>query len=191
MGTSSTHLWTLAACLAASALAGCTKTGLAWVNEPESGVDLEPPSPRSPNESIPRPADPAEAARPAAQVVDPGVPDNRPRLDRTITLGGESAFGAREERTSAETSSGPTNVVNVYVMPSAPSFAYGSSYGGFYAPRGGAFLPAQTIGSARAPAAPAALRPGLDWPSVPNHGPAFPYRMGPASPWEGTDPRRR
>jgi hypothetical protein len=182
------------ACVIASGAHGCTKTGLAWVNEPESGVDLEPPSPRPASESVPRPADPSEAARPAALVAE-GAAAAHPRLDRTITLGGELAFPTQAETSSAATSNGPTNIVNVYVMPSAPSFAYGSTYGsvygtGFYS-GGSAFFPARTIGAAQVPAAQPALRPGLDWPSVPNHGPAFPYRMGPASPWEGTDPRRR
>src|SRR5258706_443198 len=99
MGEPSLRSWALVACAVLGAsLAGCTKTGLAWVNEPESGVDLHPPP----------------SSEPGSRSVAPAT------------------------------------------TPTTPT-----------------------------------MRPGLDWPSVPNYGPAFPYHMGPASPWSGSDGRRR
>jgi hypothetical protein len=163
---------------------GCGATGLAWVHERESGVDLSPPT--APSESTARPADPSNvypATDPAAQPAESSGPH---RLDRTITLGGTTEASARAyDAPTAAGNPAATTIVNVYV--NQPGMAYGTSYGyGYASPV--VVAPRSAIVRTQAPAA---LRPGLDWPAVPNHGPAFPYRTGPASPWDGADPRRR
>src|SRR5439155_27304895 len=113
----------------------------------------------------------------------------RGRLDHTITLGGVTDSSARAYDPPAAYAGGqaPT-IVNVYVNQ-MPGYGYGG-YGAVY----GVATPlvaVPRVAAVRAQSAPVALRPGLDWPAVPNHGPAFPYRTGPASPWDGADPRRR
>jgi hypothetical protein len=157
---------------------GCATTGLAWVHERESGVDLTPPE---------APSEAASTTRTNPPLVEEPVangPPARPRLDRTITLGGTTESSVRRYETPAASGDPRTTIVNVYVNQ-MPSTAYGYAYG--YASPVVVASPAMAVRTQ----APAALRPGLDWPAVPNYGPAFPYRTGPASPWSGADPRRR
>jgi hypothetical protein len=159
---------------------GCATTGLAWVHERESGVDLTPPE--APSETAP-------ATRVSPPLVEEPVANRapaRPRLDRTITLGGTTESSARRYEAPVASGDPRTTIVNVYVNQMPPT-AYGATYGYGYA---SPVLIAPPTMSVRTQA-PAALRPGLDWPAVPNYGPAFPYRTGPASPWSGADPRRR
>jgi hypothetical protein len=177
------RIWGFAAWGAiASSAAGCATTGLGWVNEPESGVDLSPPAQttrvetgnyRTMNAALPR----ETYAQPR--------PESRPRLDHSVTLGEVTTFDARPPDPVAGTST-PT-VVNVYVTPSAqPGYVgYGSGFG----------LGAPIFTGART-AVPIAtssttMRPGLDWPAVPSHGPTFPYRTAPAPMWEGERTRGR
>jgi hypothetical protein len=172
--------WVAPLCLLALCATGCATTGLAWVHERESGVDLSPPDP---------PSEGAPSARVSPPLVDEPVAERaapRPRLDRTITLGGSAESSAPPYDAAVATGDPrPTTVVNVYVNQ-MPGVAYGASYGYGYA---SPLFVAPPVTAVRTQAA--ALRPGLDWPAVANHGPAFPYRMGPASPWDGASPRRR
>jgi hypothetical protein len=179
-------LW-LACCSAAALCAtGCATTGLAWVHERESGVDLTPPEP--PSESAARTAAPSNVTPPNDPIAPPPDSSHR-RLDRTITLGGttESSVQAYDPAPPASDPRG-TTIVNVYVnQPMGTPYGAGYGYGyGYASPL--VVAPRAAVVRTQAPTA---LRPGLDWPAVPNRGPAFPYRTGPASPWDGADPRRR
>jgi hypothetical protein len=186
---------TLGACCvcAVSSTACATTTGLAWVHERESGVDLHPPTshaaefrrePRVPRWA-PGSADfnRSESDPPIAAVQDPP----RHRLDHTVTLGGEASTPDRRAETTEPAGGQP--VINIYVTSAAPGPAYGAGYGAAYA--FGVPLVATTTRNVPMQMATPTLRPGLDWPAVPNPGPPFPYRTGPASPWTGENPRRR
>jgi hypothetical protein len=112
----------------------------------------------------------------------------RRRLDHAITLGGASEFdtGSYGAPAQAPDARAPT-IVNVYVTPGAMPY-YGASYG--YGGFGPSFIGSPVVRTVGQPAA-AVMRPGLDWPAVPSHGPSFPYRTVPASPWESDGTRRR
>jgi len=185
-----------ACCLCAVSSAACATTGLAWVNERESGVDLHPPSSRAAEfrgappgrrlASCSTDCNRSEWDPPAAAAQD--LP--RHRLDHTVTLDGE-ASGA-DRRADATQAAGGQPIINIYVTSAAPGPAYGAGYGAYaFGVPLGVPLVATTSRNASMQTAAPALRPGLDWPSVPNPGPAFPYRTGPASPWTGENPRRR
>jgi hypothetical protein len=162
---------------------GCATTGLGWVNEPESGVDLNPPPSGSASEMpVSKPVYP----EPAAETVAPPQRSSHHRLDHTITLGEVTVLDSRPEPAPP---SRDATVVNIYVSPSAPVPAY-AGYGASYAFGAAPFanVPARSI---RVNTASPPMRPGLDWPAVPNHGAPFPYRTAPASPWDGDGSRRR
>jgi len=111
------------------------------------------------------------------------------RLDRTITLGEVTTVDARPSVASAGTTDPrSTTIVNVYVGSPASAPAYYGTFGPSFATAAPSFGVARTV--AVQSAAPS-LRPGLDWPAVPNPGSSFPYRTAPASPWEGDGSRRR
>lgn len=168
--------------------AGCATTGLAWVQEPESGVDLSPPS--------------GDGAKPAAELAaarasgPQAVPGAVRRIDRTITLGETTVVptASSEGRAPQGTSSSPV-VVNIYVA-SAPAPIYGPAYGvvsGVSSFGGAGSVGARSIGASTVGASTSSsMRPGMDWTPAPSYGPAFPYRMGPSSPWvgDGTDRTR-
>jgi hypothetical protein len=191
-----------ACCLCAVSSTACaTTTGLAWVNERESGVELRPPSSHAAEFHTRRPlrtwasgsADCNMSESDPSCVARQNPP--RRRLDHTVTLGGE-ASGADRRADPTETAGGQP-IINIYVTSAAPGPAYGAGYGAVY-PFGvplvattGVPLVATTARNVSMQMAAPALRPGLDWPAVPNPGPAFPYRTGPASPWTGENPRRR
>src|SRR4051812_15640199 len=97
-------------------VAGCAATGLAWVHEPESGVDLA-----SPTEEAPK-----GSRREGVQVTDPGTAQDLAqspqapvrRIDRTITLGETTAAsGAGGEIADRPSNPAAPVVVNVYVAP--------------------------------------------------------------------------
>src|SRR5260370_1899632 len=98
----------------APAMTACARTtGLAWVNEPESGGDLTPP------------VSPSESERPVS------LPEQAPprrRLDHAITLGA-SEFDTGSYGTPAQPvdARAPT-IVNVYITPGAMPYN-GASYG--------------------------------------------------------------
>jgi hypothetical protein len=180
-----------ASCSFAGFVAGCASTGLAWVNEPEGGVDLRPPSQAARAEM--RSYRPIGSRSAAETFVEPETfgqtrPASHPRLDHTVTLGEQMMATAAPP--PVESSSGPS-VVNVYVTQS-PNTGYGTGYGPGYvvgAPLAGPlFTDARTVNPNSTTAI---MRPGLDWPRVPNHGPVFPYRTAPAPAFEGERTRRR
>jgi hypothetical protein len=174
-------LWGVVAGSALTASLGCATTGLGWVNEPESGGDVAPPS-SDPISSAPR-----QAFYPAEGVaVAPSVQRSaQRRLDHTITLGEVTVLDARPEAAPSPQGS----VVNIYVSPSAPAPGYAgyvTGYGFATAPFANVPIRGVRVNTAAPP-----MRPGLDWPSVPSPGTPFPYRTAPASPWEGSTSRRR
>jgi hypothetical protein len=150
--------------------AGCATTGLAWVHEAESGVDLSPPV---------QGATPM-APVPWSPVLAEGLQDAPAprRIDRTITLGETTGVtGTNGEAVDQRSNPSPV-VINIYVA-SPPPAGYGPVYGV-------AAGDTRFGGSVRPQAGRAvALRPGLDWAPPPSYGPAFPYRMAPSSPWNG------
>jgi len=156
--------------------AGCATTGLAWVHEPESGIDLSPPSDDAAR-SAGTVAAPAAFAEPAQR-----APSAR-RIDHTITLGETTGLTAVSGEAAAQTGGAPSPVViNIYVSPGSPAV---------YAPAYGVATGATRFVGARSQAHGAvALRPGLDWAPPPSYGPAFPYRMAPSSPWVGDGSER-
>jgi hypothetical protein len=122
----------------------------------------------------------------AVESVAPLQRSSHRRLDHTITLGEVTVLDARPE--SAPLSRDAT-VVNIYVSPStqAPGYAaYGATYGFAAAPFANVSAGGIRVNSVSPP-----MRPGLDWPAVPSHGPSFPYRTAPASPWAADGSRRR
>lgn len=168
--------------------AGCATTGLAWVHEPESGVDLSPPSddaakaPRAEMSAV------GAGALPAAFTGAPQGPPAPRRLDHTITLGETTALTASSGEAIAPPGGAQSPVIiNIYVTPGSPA-VYGPAYG---VAIGGVGTGFPRFAGARSQAARAvAMRPGLDWAPPPSYGPAFPYRMGPSSPWTGDGSER-
>jgi hypothetical protein len=164
---------------------GCTKTGLAWVHEPESGVDLSPPADARPESPQSARSGARQANENLALTAD--VEDAQParRLDHTITLGETvGASGMTDDVATRQGGQAPV-VINIYNYVGAPQPVYAPSYGyGVGYPVVGA----RSIG-ARAvtvqPGSTGTIRPGMDWAPPPSYGPAFPYRMGPSSPWAG------
>lgn len=94
----------------------------------------------------------------------------RPRLQHSVTLG-ESYTGSSPALAAPGEATGVQ--VNVHTHVPVTINNYGS-YG--YAVVDDTTPRARTTRSAP-------LQPGQDFPSLPNHGPQFPYRTGPASPW--------
>lgn len=161
---------------------GCATTGLGWVNEPESGVDLTAPSSGSALDLSTSPV----SLEPATGSGTPSRRSSQRRLDHTITLGEVTVLDARPIPAPP---SRDATVVNIYVSPSPqvpPYSGYGASYGIAAFP-----LTSVPAGSIRVNTASPPMRPGLDWPAVPSHGAPFPYRTAPASPWDGDGSRRR
>jgi hypothetical protein len=157
----------------ALALTGCGSTGLGWVGEAHSEQSTVTSSSHSQHAVIPATAEPEPVA------------DVRPRLNHTVTLGEIEVAPA--ERASADAAGpawgGPSVTINNYNVMNAPP-AYGYGYG--YSSVGyGRSSPSFSPGSAARATAPA-LTPGQNWPSISDHGPSFPYRSGPASPWAHT-----
>ncbi len=160
---------------ALSCAIGCSATtGSSWVREPEPGFF---------------PSDDAKlgtSAHPVEPLVEPLAPDStselaeapssRPRLTRTVTLG--ETLVAYSERGSEPRVADRSNVnvtINNYVTPE------NDHYDGYY--------PVPFVrevrhdGGARPSPPMRPSRPGQSWPAPPEHGPAFPFKTAPASPW--------
>jgi hypothetical protein len=128
--------------------------------------------------------------KPASEWTDPAPDPSHHRLDRTITLGASEATATAYDAPVASGDARGTTIVNVYINQPGMGYGTGYGYGGYYGYGYASPLVASPrMGFARGQA-PVALRPGLDWPAVPNAGPAFPYRTAPASPWDGAGRRR-
>ncbi|MET0790475.1 MAG: hypothetical protein ABW061_03050 [Polyangiaceae bacterium] len=151
--------------------AGCASTtGLGWVAETHSEPSSVIGSSRSRAASIPATAEPEPTA------------DVRPRLNHTVTLGEIDV--APVERVAgvaaADAWGGPSVTINNYNVMNVATPAYG------YASVGsGRSAPSFATGSASRTSAPG-VTPGQSWPTIVDHGPSFPYRSGPASPWART-----
>jgi len=173
-------VWALGAL--AGAITGCATTGLAWVNEPESGVDLSKPSPIA--DSAPSAqADPSAAIARTEALTEPQGPY---RLDRTVTLGEVTEAG------TAPSQPGPSPspmVVNVYVNAPAALPVYAPFYVSSTGFRPSSFA-RDGAGNVRSMTSAGALRPGQNWAPPPTYGPMFPYATAPASPWAGDGTRR-
>jgi hypothetical protein len=183
--------------VAAVGATGCATTGLAWVHEPESGVDLSPPGDARPESKSEAP----QAARPGSNA--PRTQENLAlasdieeapaarRLDHTITLG-ETTGASGSTAEPSERSSGQPVVVNIYnYVGAAPQPVYAPAYGvvqGGYPVVGARAFGARSV--TVQPGSSGTVRPGMDWAPPPSYGPAFPYRMGPSSPWVGDGSER-
>lgn len=157
--------------------AGCGTTGLAWVAESPASIptsrsarDLDQPiaQPRSVAASIPATAEQERQG------------DARPRLSHTVTLG-EIDVQSPSAASTAAGQSGVSMTVNEDNALSAPigsywypSFVYGGGLSSFRDARG------PTRAGNRSVSGPQA---GQAWPTIADHGPSFPYRSAPASPW--------
>ena len=101
-------------------VAGCGTTGLAWVHEPESGVDLTSPTEeaaKGPSRESVRVTDPATAPDLAQSSQGPVR-----RIDCTITLGETTtASGVGGEVADRPNNPAAPVVVNIYVAPTRRS----------------------------------------------------------------------
>jgi hypothetical protein len=172
----------VAVLLASSALFGCSATaGSTWLREPESGPFA--------NQDLAFPdADEHLAvtreARTSSFVEEPEAdptPDSRARLTRTVTLGEITTAADTRSDAPAGAAAAPVSVtVNNYVTAPQPSYYDGYVspyfYGGYRPGSGAPVRPSHPI-------QPSATRPGQNWPAIPSHGTAFPFKTAPASPW--------
>jgi hypothetical protein len=171
-----------------SGLLGCGATGLDWVAEPEA--------PSAPSEardvamSEPLPAG-ARSGKVEPLPVAEDAAEHR-RLTKTVTLGGDAAPPAppgAQPVTGAGAERGTTVVINNY--PSSPSYGY--PYGVISSTRVGAGFGAGVTPASppsNASSSPAStIQPGQNWSAPARSGPAFPFHVGPASPWEAERPR--
>jgi hypothetical protein len=151
-------------------LAGCGATGLDWVDEAHVA---RPSTTSSSNQQLA-----VTSVIPATVELEPETPP-RPRLNHTVTLG-EIDVAASERAPGAPYGAvGPSVTINNYnvMNASTPGYSYGYSGVGY-----GRSAPSFSGGRAPASSTPA-LAPGQHWPTISDHGPSFPYRSGPASPW--------
>lgn len=155
--------------------AGCATAGSTWVSQPEPGF--------FPNDDEALRASASSSAHPLETLAENSAPNpggeldeaktSRPRLTRTVTLG--ETYAAYTERAPESRSADRSNVnvtVNNYVTPQNDNYDgyYGYGYG---------------VPVLRHPTQPIArpTRPGQSWPAPKSHGPAFPFKTAPASPW--------
>lgn len=152
----------------AALLAGCGKTGLAWVHEPERGRGFEPERRELPEEG------PAEPKTSAVVPQDP----TRPPLRRTVSLG--ETIDTREAAAPPPSAEQRTVVVQI-----------GTPYPQVYGPVND-LGPIELVEPVLIdpdpivvpPPPPAGVQPGRDWPAPPSFGPPFPFRNAPALPSE-------
>ncbi|HEX3777639.1 MAG TPA: hypothetical protein VHV51_24385 [Polyangiaceae bacterium] len=172
----------LLACSAPMLLVGCGTTGLDWVDQPETATGWSGSEERSvANVPVQR----ADESIPASADGEPAQ-ENHQRLNHTVTLG---AVDAPPPDAQAAYGYGPPPVsvtINNYgqVGGSGPGYA-GYYYGGVIG-RGGAGRSSGVTGASRGSSARGGgMQPGQNWPSIGDHGTAFPYHTAPASPWTG------
>ena len=149
-------------------LAGCaSSTGRGWVGDAHYEQSSVIRSSQSPLTSIPAPAE-----------VEPQA-DARPRLNHTVTLGEIDVAPVERAAEPAPGAAwgGPSVTINNYNVMNVATPAYGYATVGY-----GRTGPSFSTGSAPRTSMPA-VTPGQNWPAIADHGPSFPYRAGPASPW--------
>lgn len=172
----------VAVLLASSAVFGCSATaGSTWLREPESGPfaneDLTFPESDAHEVASGEPRTSSFVSEPEA---DP-TPESRARITRTVTLGEITTAADTKSYAPATAAAAPVTVtVNNYVTAPQPSYYDGYVspyfYGGYRPGSGAPTRPAHPMKAS-------ATRPGQDWPKIPNHGTAFPFKTAPASPW--------
>jgi hypothetical protein len=163
-------------------VAGCATSGSTWVSQPEPGVfandDLALTAGDHPIDGLDEP----RTSILVSELESDSTPRSRPRLDRTVTLGEIDATPpARAESAPASDRAPVTVIVNntVVTQPNGYDGYYPAGFVGDFRPaRGGGARPTPHRGSSASPS-----RPGQDWPAIPNHGPSFPFKTAPASPW--------
>ncbi|HEY3497511.1 MAG TPA: hypothetical protein VGK73_22595 [Polyangiaceae bacterium] len=165
--------------LLALSLAGCATSSAAWLREPEAGMSL------GEHLSARLEEPPLDAARAAPLQSEPiALPvesESRPRLQRTVTLGGEISAAEARAVPAAAPGAAPVQVVVNNYLP-----AYGAPYETYYPAvrpaRGRADSESDSRNRARGSAP--RVQPGQDFPAPPSYGPSFPYKTAPASPWQ-------
>jgi hypothetical protein len=159
------HLGVLLGTLGGSA--GCGATGLAWVRESPAQVPVSDIG-RSSDLDRPVATVRADTGSIPAETEQERQADARPRLSHSVTLG--EVYVPSPGAAPASAPAGVSVTVNNYNAPSA----YGPGVAAFFAGRGAA---RPGYGSVSGPQA------GQSWPAIVDHGPSFPYRSPPASPW--------
>ena len=102
----------------------------------------------------------------------------RPRLSQVITLGETYATRSPSPSGAAAPAPSPSPVIVQVFAGGAPGYGY-YGVGPSFSTRASHSLGEGPVRSS------GGLPPvGGDWTAPPSHGPAFPYRMAPASPWE-------
>ena len=162
-------------------LAGCGATGLDWASQAHfDGAEQRASVTNSSNSQGSGPASiPATADSEAP-------PEARPRLNHVVTLGEvdmlASTGAAPGAPPAAPAAAGVSvtinnyNLVNSGAMPGYASVGYARSQPSFSSVGAGTGSRASMSGS----------QPGQNWPAISDHGPSFPYRSAPASPWGRT-----
>jgi hypothetical protein len=159
-----------------AALGGCGGAAAngEWIREAEGGNLGSAPLAYEQDATVSTPSDSAPKGGPQ-------------RLDHTVTLG--SIYEAPPDP-AAPAAQAPTSItinVNNYGGGYGPTPYYGYGYapivgGGFRPGGGGGFPPSG--GSPSHGGGSSTITPGQSWPAAPSYGPAFPYHLSPASPWE-------
>jgi hypothetical protein len=159
------------------ALSGCATSNAAWLSEPETGMALGPELSKPFEHPRSAASAPGQANGEPALTAAHDAEAPRPRLARTVTLGGVAA----DERPAPAASGAPGAPVQVTVNNYVTAPGYAPLYEGpVYWPSPG--RPGD--GDARPRPRPSApIIPGQDFPAPPAYGPPFPYKTAPASPW--------
>ncbi len=151
---------------------GCGATGLAWVGEAHLQSTQQLNQAQLSNSR-------ASAVNSIPATTEQSASEARPRLSHTVTLGEIDVVTSQAGAGAGVP--GPAVIVNNYnqVNLVTPAFGYGN-YGYWRASPG--FSPGRVSAEPVRPRA-SGPQPGQDWPAVADHGPSFPYKSAPASPW--------
>ena len=170
--------------LLAFALSGCATTNSAWLSEPEAGMSL--------GADLVAPLDSHASyahsqVPPAATSLEPAAENAeapRTRLQRTLTLSGETSVAEAAPAAATGAPAAPSSVVIVNNYVTTPS--YGGPYDGYYPVfhPGHGRVSGDGESRARTRASPPRVQPAQDFPAPPSYGPTFPYKTAPASPWK-------
>jgi hypothetical protein len=163
---------------------GCaTTSGSAWVSQPEPGPFANEELSLAVSETHDAAFEEPLTQRIVPEIASEGAPAARPRLDRTVTLGElDVPYSERTGSGSAGDHALVTVIVNhtVNVRSNVDGYYAAPSFAGDFRPaHEGRAVPS----SARSAQDPGPLRPGQDWPAIPNRGTSFPFKTAPASPW--------
>lgn len=169
---------------------GCATTGQAWVQEPENALNLTGAPALEHMASVDRATlSVAHAAEPAPVAADDAP---RHRLDHVVSLGESEASAPPPAPNSSAPLGAPGPVVVNIVNYTPPSYGYPIGYvrpypAAAHRPLGPSSservsnVPQRDVPRSATPRTP--TREG-NWVTPPSHGPSFPFRSAPASPWE-------